>query len=528
MDDGVHASFAHRSRLATWLPCVIPVVVVLAYRSILTPHFADDAFITFTYAQNLATGLGAVFNAGERVFGSTSPLWMLLLAAGRLLGFDVLHVAVVLGVLFECALACSLVALGRELLGSSAAGIVLAVLVVSNPVFLMPSVTGMETALFLFLLVLSLVLLAQSRDRAALCVAALCVWARFDAILFLALALLFVVLKERGRIRWTVVAPSLLVLAAYFLFGWIYYGDLVPSSVQAKMVGHYFSSGWMARAGRVAIEFWNAFLGRSNYWYVADSALRILWVPLVIGAIALMRKRAVKVIPLVAFSVAYAGAFILAGRTYAIHFPWYFVPPLLLLYLVVAQGVLSLVKGITRFLSSNPRTRQTITVSCCLMVAVGWAFLMVVPLQKNETRLVEKFFEERERTYAAVGLWLGDILPRGSVVAAVEIGAIRFFSPQRLKILDLGRLILMPADRGLDFRELVVRKRPEVVVARSHFPHRKEYEKLLPNVYEWHEFRTVNIGIRSDLAEAMTIDLERLQERYTEVDLREEPDAHHP
>ena len=63
MDDGIHVSLAHRSRLVSWLPCVIPVVVVLAYRLILTPHFADDAFITFTYAQNLATGLGAVFNA---------------------------------------------------------------------------------------------------------------------------------------------------------------------------------------------------------------------------------------------------------------------------------------------------------------------------------------------------------------------------------------------------------------------------------------------------------------------------------
>jgi hypothetical protein len=161
------------------------------------------------------------------------------------------------------------------------------------------------------------------------------------------------------------------------------------------------------------------------------------------------------------------------------------------------------------------------------MMAVGWAFLMVVPLQKNETRLVEKFFEERERTYAAVGLWLGDILPRGSVVAAVEIGAIRFFSPQRLKILDLGRLILMPADRGLNFRELVVRKRPEVIVARSHFPHRKEYEKLLEEVYVWHEFRTVNIGIRSDLMDKIDINLSQLQSRYADVDLREEPSPDH-
>jgi len=34
----------------------------------------DDAYITFRYAQNLAAGLGFVYNAGERVLGTTTPL----------------------------------------------------------------------------------------------------------------------------------------------------------------------------------------------------------------------------------------------------------------------------------------------------------------------------------------------------------------------------------------------------------------------------------------------------------------------
>jgi hypothetical protein len=40
----------------------------------------DDAFITFTYARNLAAGHGFVFNIGERVLGTTAPLWAMLLA----------------------------------------------------------------------------------------------------------------------------------------------------------------------------------------------------------------------------------------------------------------------------------------------------------------------------------------------------------------------------------------------------------------------------------------------------------------
>src|SRR5215813_13482476 len=43
----------------------------------------DDAYIFARYADNLARGVGAVFNAGERVEGFTSAAWMLILAGIR-------------------------------------------------------------------------------------------------------------------------------------------------------------------------------------------------------------------------------------------------------------------------------------------------------------------------------------------------------------------------------------------------------------------------------------------------------------
>jgi arabinofuranosyltransferase len=42
---------------------------------------AEDAYITFRYAENFGRGLGPVFNIGEKVWGATSPLWMTILAA---------------------------------------------------------------------------------------------------------------------------------------------------------------------------------------------------------------------------------------------------------------------------------------------------------------------------------------------------------------------------------------------------------------------------------------------------------------
>ena len=37
----------------------------------------DDAYIYYTYARNIATGHGYVFNPGERILGTTSPLYNL-------------------------------------------------------------------------------------------------------------------------------------------------------------------------------------------------------------------------------------------------------------------------------------------------------------------------------------------------------------------------------------------------------------------------------------------------------------------
>jgi hypothetical protein len=65
---------------------VVAALVLMA----LELHFVnltfDDAFISFRYAENLATGRGPVFNPGERVEGYSNPLWTVLLAVPMWIG----------------------------------------------------------------------------------------------------------------------------------------------------------------------------------------------------------------------------------------------------------------------------------------------------------------------------------------------------------------------------------------------------------------------------------------------------------
>src|SRR4030067_3215000 len=60
------------------------VILALAAPLIPGPRTIDDAYITFRYARNLLAGNGFVFNPGERVLGTTTPLFTLVLSAAAL------------------------------------------------------------------------------------------------------------------------------------------------------------------------------------------------------------------------------------------------------------------------------------------------------------------------------------------------------------------------------------------------------------------------------------------------------------
>lgn len=73
-----------RSRVALAATIVSILAGVAHVRAL--AFLCDDAFIAFRYADHLASGMGLVFNPGERVEGYTSFLWVFVLAAARKLG----------------------------------------------------------------------------------------------------------------------------------------------------------------------------------------------------------------------------------------------------------------------------------------------------------------------------------------------------------------------------------------------------------------------------------------------------------
>ncbi|HEX4963701.1 MAG TPA: hypothetical protein VF173_22940 [Thermoanaerobaculia bacterium] len=208
---------------------------------------SDDAYISYRYALNLASGHGLVFNPGERVEGFSNLLYVLLLtpAAALVPRVGVYAVSAALNVLFALAALIVLHRFTRRRLGNGAAA-ALAFLVALCPSIWVWVASGLETPLVLLLQVAVWVLCerlveegAGARKLAAgLClVAALSVLARVDGFITPLLAAAFLGLRGRWRPALAVAAVAAATFAATALWRLSYYGWPLPNTVYAKVTG---------------------------------------------------------------------------------------------------------------------------------------------------------------------------------------------------------------------------------------------------------------------------------------------------
>ncbi len=201
-------------------------------------QICDDAFITFRYADNVAAGLGPVWNRGERVEGYSSPLWLGILTAGKVFGAALPTFAGVLGV--ACSALC-LVLAHRLALEIAQRRVVAAVACAATSLvyplyFWAPA--GLETALFTALVTFGAwTLVAPSPWRWSLAAAVLGVARPEGPFLACALAVLARLAHGPAAVRPRFLGLGLGPAAAWFIFRRAYYGDWLPNTYYAKATG---------------------------------------------------------------------------------------------------------------------------------------------------------------------------------------------------------------------------------------------------------------------------------------------------
>jgi hypothetical protein len=234
---------ARAAALACALSVAIAAGLALRYRWVL-----DDAYITFAYARNLVRGDGLVFNRGERVEGYTSFSWVLASALGLALGADIETWSFALGALSLAGCVVGSFALVLALfedagahsrtLRYGAAALASAWVAAYAPLAFWAA-SGMETALFTLLVVLSLRAYAESGagSRSAPLLVALSAVTRPEGAL-LALVLAVHALRTAGlRGALSFFGRFLAPFAVYLLFRVGYYGQPLPNTFYAKVGG---------------------------------------------------------------------------------------------------------------------------------------------------------------------------------------------------------------------------------------------------------------------------------------------------
>ena len=371
---------------------------------------ADDYYITYRYAANVAAGNGLSYNPGEKYCGTTSPF----LAVS--LGF--LHRLIpALPIPWAgCALGC-LALLGlaavhlrwMAALGLGRAGFLAVPLLFFNPY--LQAGLGSEYLPALFFAYLAFHLADRKREAASGASLGLAMLFRSEVgfcALFLAAAF---VIKHR-TIPWRTAACSALILAAWMGALGIYFGTPFPATFDAKMAqGHslytFFQGGWS--------------FGGEFFHHLSAQMLPTTWALLgglaVAGFVFICLRR----IPLLAAFWMWGAAHIsLYMVMHVAYYFWYTLP-------LHAAAVLSIPLAFEPVVQAVDRRWRIPVWAAAAALFLGPS----IPEFVVHARIQRAGFDQY-RLYREAGEWCRSHLPKGAVVAHMEVGYLGFYSGCRL------------------------------------------------------------------------------------------------
>jgi hypothetical protein len=207
------------------------------------PRVVDDLFISLRYGENLIHGRGLVYNVGERVEGFSSPSWALLQSIGLALRIEGVLWTKLLGLGSLALLHVGLFRFCRDVFQLKTFAVWLPNFFLAlNSYVIAWSTLGLETPLFVALIVWSFVLLGAPHDhRRAAAVLVVLAATRPEGLAWALVALASAVASEplkgmRARVveLRRVAIPFALSVIALLLLRRLYYGSWVPHTYYAK------------------------------------------------------------------------------------------------------------------------------------------------------------------------------------------------------------------------------------------------------------------------------------------------------
>ncbi|HEX5839577.1 MAG TPA: hypothetical protein VFY26_17210 [Anaerolineales bacterium] len=216
----------------------LAILILIAFGAVFYFNFtAEDAYITYRYAENWINTGSLVFNEGEPINAMTSPLHAILSAAL----FSVTGNTVLSNKIISLVLLFLSTLLVWYRYRKDPPFQVLALLLLLPPCVLLWTFGGLETPILLFLATVTAILTDRPPPFRLnlLCVifllAGLAFLTRYDSILFFFPITLYVASKTQSIKHLSIAAAGAAILPlAWLLVSVYYYGDLLPTSFYVK------------------------------------------------------------------------------------------------------------------------------------------------------------------------------------------------------------------------------------------------------------------------------------------------------
>ena len=427
------------SLVALSLFCLIGVTV-LAGANVHTRLLGaeDDAYISYRYARNIAEGNGFRFNLDEKILGTTTPLYTLILALPTVFGgrTHVISLFLNLASILGSGLVLNRL-LSRRL--TPRAGLAGGLVFVFFPMFY--RILGMETNFFIFLLLSGLLLLDGGKSRWAAFVLGLAVLTRMEAVLLWPLTCLFLLSRKEYREIWKFSGVFLLTLAPWFAFSLWYFGKLVPNTFHIKTI---FTVS--EEPVRKIIHALSTFSLKKSEWlkgfgtYLPDFIQHYAaWAGLFLISLAIAARDIWRTAVLRLFlfwTVLYIAVYAVLG---AWLFVWYYVVALAIIPLVLAMALVKISEKLkNRWGRPVSAAVAVLLLSGLILFEAGDVFnFLTGQWYSSHTGHVERY-----GTYMDIAGFIRENVPADKSVGMEEIGILGYFITN--KVWDFYSLVHDP------------------------------------------------------------------------------------
>jgi len=382
----------------------------------------DDAYITYRYSSNLATGSGFVYQEGETQLATTAPLYALILGVlGILSPSSIPDIGGALSGagLFAAALAIYFYSARH---GQPLPGLIAGVTFITFPMVL--EMFGGEVIPFTALVLWGFVAYDSEKFALTGALLGLATLMRGDGFIPLGLLMLHFLVTRR-RIPWRLSVTFGLLFGVWGGYSYFRYGSLLPDTLSAK-VAQGENGHWLPFLGGI-VHVAKLYLGPRFILGPAAHPLLRAYLLLVLSGLLAVLLRARHWLLILSWTVLHLVAYTALGVPF---YHWYYAPLFVAISVLTcaALGVLmEWLQNIVRaWLGSYA---QGVVHTLPGIVLVG---IMLAPITEGARIPLEGGLaiqrEYQAKPYRAVGKWLAEWSQPSESVGYLEIGYIGYFS----------------------------------------------------------------------------------------------------